>query len=59
MTTVEPQSTASPSWTASAKKKLAGRLKVVKPFDPYNSPLCTCPPKLTLNVYTGCGFECF
>ena len=59
MTTAEPQSTASPSWTASAKKKLAGRLKVIKPFDPYNSPLCTCPPKLTLNVYTGCGFECF
>jgi len=45
-------------WTRSAKKKLASRLRALKPFDPYHSPLCTCPPKLTLNVYTGCGFEC-
>ena len=34
-------------------------LKVLKPFDPFNSKLCTCPPKLSLNVYTGCGYECF
>ena len=59
MMTAVPQSTISLGWTASAKRKLAGRLKVIKPFDPYHSPLCTCPPKLTLNVYTGCGFECF
>jgi len=45
-------------WTQQAKKKLASRLRALKPFDPYHSPLCTCGPKLTLNVYTGCGFEC-
>lgn len=50
---------ATPHWTPAAKRRLAARLKAIKPFDPYNSPLCTCPPKLTLNVYTGCGFECF
>jgi len=33
--------------------------KVLKPFDPFNSKLCTCPPKLSLNTYTGCGYECF
>ena len=45
-------------WTREAKKKLASKLRALKPFDPYHSPLCTCAPKLTLNVYTGCGFEC-
>jgi len=45
-------------WTRTAKKNLASRLRALKPFDPYHSPLCTCGPKLTLNVYTGCGFEC-
>jgi DNA repair photolyase len=45
-------------WTRSSKAKLATRLKALKPFDPYHSPLCTCGPKLTLNVYTGCGFDC-
>ncbi|MEM2098224.1 MAG: radical SAM protein [Candidatus Bathyarchaeia archaeon] len=28
-------------------------------FDPWRSQLCTCPPKLTLNPYTGCDHECF
>jgi len=37
---------------------MASRLRALKPFDPYHSPLCTCRPKLTLNVYTGCGMEC-
>jgi len=59
MTTVGFRSGAGLSWTASGKKKLAGKLKVIKPFDPYHGRLCTCPAKLTLNVYTGCGFECF
>jgi DNA repair photolyase len=45
-------------WTRSHKRALAARLRALKPFDPYHSPLCTCGPKLTLNVYTGCGFEC-
>lgn len=45
-------------WTRSGKKRLAAKLRALKPFDPYHSPLCTCGPKLTLNVYTGCGYEC-
>jgi DNA repair photolyase len=45
-------------WTKASKKRLAGRLRALKPFDPYHSALCTCGPKLTLNVYTGCGYEC-
>ena len=40
------------------KKLLAAKLSALAPFDPYNSPLCTCKPKLSLNVYSGCGFEC-
>ena len=55
----EFSSIAALGWTPPAKRQLAGRLKAIKPFDPYHSPLCTCPPKLTLNVYTGCGMECF
>ncbi len=31
---------------------------ILKPFDPWNSPLCTCPPKLSLNPYTGCPHGC-
>jgi len=27
-------------------------------FDPWRSPLCTCPPKLTFNPYTGCDHKC-
>jgi DNA repair photolyase len=27
-------------------------------FDPWNSPLCTCPLKFTLNPYTGCAHGC-
>jgi len=47
------------SWTRPLKRDLAHRLRAIKPFDPYHSPLCMCRPKLTLNVYTGCGMECF
>ena len=47
------------NWTRPLKRGLARRLRAIKPFDPYHSPLCTCRPKLTLNVYTGCGMECF
>lgn len=28
------------------------------PFDPWRSDLCTCPPKYTLNPYTGCEHRC-
>jgi DNA repair photolyase len=31
---------------------------ILKPFDPWKSPLCTCPPKLSLNPYTGCPHGC-
>jgi DNA repair photolyase len=31
---------------------------VLTQFDPWHSPLCTCPPKLTLNPYTGCDHGC-
>ena len=44
-------------WSRSSKERFASKLRALKPFDPYHSPLCTCGPKLTLNVYTGCGFE--
>jgi DNA repair photolyase len=27
-------------------------------FDPWKSPLCTCPKKLTFNPYTGCDHGC-
>jgi DNA repair photolyase len=31
---------------------------LLTPFDPWKSNLCTCPPKLTLNPYTGCDHRC-
>jgi DNA repair photolyase len=33
-------------------------MKVIKPFDPWQSNLCSCPKKLTLNPYTGCPHRC-
>ncbi len=30
----------------------------LKLFDPWRSSLCTCPPKYSLNPYTGCGHRC-
>ncbi len=33
-------------------------LRVIREFDPWASPLCTCPHKFTLNPYTGCGHHC-
>jgi DNA repair photolyase len=27
-------------------------------FDPWKNPLCSCPPKLTINSYTGCNHGC-
>jgi len=33
-------------------------MQVIKRFDPWKSPLCTCPPKYTLNPYTGCTHQC-
>jgi DNA repair photolyase len=43
--------------TPQAKKRLKpGR--VINVFDPWSSPLCTCPLKYSLNPYTGCSHYC-
>lgn len=34
------------------------RGSVIAPFDPWSSPLCTCPFKYSLNPYTGCSLGC-
>lgn len=34
------------------------RLSVMNPFDPWDSPLCYCPIKYSLNPYTGCSIGC-
>jgi DNA repair photolyase len=31
---------------------------LITSFDPWRSGLCTCPPKLTFNPYTGCDHQC-
>jgi len=31
---------------------------IIRPFDPWRNPLCTCPPKYSLNPYTGCPHGC-
>ncbi|MCR8455853.1 MAG: radical SAM protein [Candidatus Korarchaeota archaeon] len=31
---------------------------VLTSFDPWRSPLCTCPRKYTINPYTGCSHRC-
>jgi DNA repair photolyase len=33
-------------------------VSLISKFDPWNSLLCTCPPKLTFNPYTGCDHAC-
>jgi len=33
-------------------------MRVIRPFDPWRSPLCTCPEKFSLNPYTGCPHRC-
>ncbi len=33
-------------------------MSVISRFDPWRSSLCTCPPKLTFNPYTGCDHAC-
>ncbi|MBC7074011.1 radical SAM protein [Candidatus Parcubacteria bacterium] len=32
--------------------------QLIKPFDPWQSPLCTCPKKFSFDPYTGCGHRC-
>jgi DNA repair photolyase len=31
---------------------------LISSFDPWHSGLCTCPPKMTFNPYTGCDHQC-
>lgn len=31
---------------------------MLRPFDPWRSALCTCPPKYSLSPYTGCDHRC-
>ena len=33
-------------------------MPLISRFDPWRSGLCTCPPKLTFNPYTGCDHQC-
>ncbi len=33
-------------------------MPLISSFDPWRSGLCTCPPKLTFNPYTGCTHGC-
>jgi len=33
-------------------------VNLISKFDPWRSTLCTCPPKLTFNPYTGCDHMC-
>jgi len=33
-------------------------VNLISRFDPWRSKLCTCPPKLTFNPYTGCDHNC-
>ena len=34
------------------------RFEVLREFDPWNGPLCTCPKKYSLQPYTGCPYSC-
>jgi len=33
-------------------------VRIIRPFDPWKSKLCTCPAKYSLNPYTGCPHRC-
>lgn len=33
-------------------------MRLLRPFDPWKCQTCTCPPKLSLNPYTGCSHGC-
>ncbi len=44
--------------SATRRRTLLRSGKVVNAFDPWGNPLCTCPPKYSLNPYTGCSHFC-
>ncbi len=33
-------------------------MELIRSFDPWQSSLCSCPPKYSLSAYTGCGHGC-
>ena len=33
-------------------------MDIIRPFDPWDDPLCSCKKKYSLNPYTGCSHEC-
>ncbi|MCF7916593.1 MAG: radical SAM protein [Candidatus Omnitrophica bacterium] len=33
-------------------------MELIKPFDPWKSSVCSCPPKYSLSAYTGCSHGC-
>ena len=41
-----------------SERRTTRGLQVVNNFDPWGSPLCTCPLKYSLNPYTGCSHSC-
>lgn len=46
-------------WDRKQRESVGRKLGVLNCFDPWCNPLCTCGPKLSLDPYNGCGFECF
>jgi DNA repair photolyase len=39
-------------------QKFLIKTQIIKPFDPWSSPYCTCPKKFSLDPYTGCAHRC-
>lgn len=37
---------------------MGSTMRILRFFDPWKGELCTCPPKYTLNPYTGCAHRC-
>lgn len=40
------------------RQRISRKLAVLNRFDPWDSPFCTCGPKLSLDPYTGCPGAC-